>query len=248
MSGAPGFRDRLYGPRDLYDAPDYADTFDARTYAWSLLPTTPETALAKALHDHTIDQLLAPWVVDRDVVGVMGGHALRRDDPRYREAARLGHLLGERLTVATGGGPGAMEAANLGAWLAGRAESDLQRAWETLKEVPHFAPDVSAWARPALAVLDAFPDGRESLGIPTWHYGHEPPSPFASHIAKYFRNSTREAILVQVCNRGIIFLPGAAGTVQEIFQDACENYYATPESVARMVLVGREHWTRTLPA
>jgi predicted Rossmann-fold nucleotide-binding protein len=45
-----------------------------------------------------------------------------------------------------------------------------------------------------------------------------------------------------------VFLPGVAGTVQEVFQDACENYYAAPESVAPMVLVGRSYWTRTLPA
>lgn len=43
-------------------------------------------------------------------------------------------------------------------------------------------------------------------------------------------------------------LPGSAGTVQEIFQDACENYYATGARVVPLVLVGREHWTRTLPA
>ena len=45
-----------------------------------------------------------------------------------------------------------------------------------------------------------------------------------------------------------MFLPGAGGTVQEIFQDACENYYATADSVAPMVLVGRTYWTETLPA
>ena len=31
---------------------------------------------------------------------------------------------------------------------------------------------------------------------------------------------------------------GIAGTVQEVFQDACENYYADESSVAPMVLVG----------
>jgi hypothetical protein len=36
--------------------------------------------------------------------------------------------------------------------------------------------------------------------------------------------------------------------VQEIFQDACENFYAAPESVAPMVLVGRAYWTSQLPA
>ena len=50
------------------------------------------------------------------------------------------------------------------------------------------------------------------------------------------------------CDAGIVFLPGAGGTVQEVFQDACENYYADESSVAPMVLVGAEYWTRTLPA
>ena len=71
---------------------------------------------------------------------------------------------------------------------------------------------------------------------------------FATHIAKYFANATREAVLLDKCSGGIVFLPGAAGTVQEIFQDACENYYGAAGSLSPMVLVGIEHWTRTLPA
>ena len=51
-----------------------------------------------------------------------------------------------------------------------------------------------------------------------------------------------------MCDAGIVFLPGAGGTVQEVFQDACENYYADESSVAEMVLVGRRYWTETLPA
>ena len=31
--------------------------------------------------------------------------------------------------------------------------------------------------------------------------------------------------------------------MQEIFQDACENYYAAEASVAPMVLVGGSYWT-----
>ena len=58
----------------------------------------------------------------------------------------------------------------------------------------------------------------------------------------------REATLLNRCDGGVIFLAGAGGTVQEIFQDACENYYAEPELVAPMVLVGRRHWTATVPA
>ncbi|MCW2834767.1 MAG: Rossmann fold nucleotide-binding protein [Nocardioides sp.] len=179
----------------------------------------------------------------------MGGHALQRGSDGYAEAARLGRLLAERgLTVATGGGPGAMEAADLGAFLSAEPETALEAALTSLAEVPSFNPDIGACAAAAFAVIEEHSPGVDSLGIPTWHYGHEPPNPFATAIAQYVRNATREAVLLEVCNAGIVFLPGAGGTVQEIFQDACENYYADESSVAPMVLVGVEHWTGTVPA
>ncbi len=53
---------------------------------------------------------------------------------------------------------------------------------------------------------------------------------------------------LEVCDAGIAFLPGSAGTAQEIFQDACENFYADESSVALMVLVGRGYWTEEMPA
>lgn len=46
----------------------------------------------------------------------------------------------------------------------------------------------------------------------------------------------------------MIFLPGAAGTVQEIFDNATPNYYGSLGGPTPMVLVGRAHWTRALPA
>ncbi|SED40140.1 Predicted Rossmann fold nucleotide-binding protein [Nocardioides exalbidus] len=237
------YRSRLYSPTDLYDTEDYVDSLDARAYAWSRRPATPEDSLAKALHDHHVDAALAEWVDGRRLVGVMGGHAVERGSEAYDDAARLGHALGARLTVATGGGPGAMEAANLGAFVPG----DLDAALAAVARVPSFRPDIGAWARVALDEVASTSDGRESLGIPTWHYGHEPPNPFATAIAKFFRNAPREAVLLEVCDAGIVFLPGAGGTVQEVFQEACENYYADESSVAPMVLVGRRHWTEELP-
>ena len=83
--------------------------------------------------------------------------------------------------------------------------------------------------------------------MPTWFYGHEPPNAFSSHVAKYFKNAIREDVLLHVCRAGIVYLPGRAGTVQEVFQDACENYYADTSSLAAMVLVGSDYWTRELP-
>jgi len=238
----------LYTPAELYDAEPYCDSLDAKAYAWSQSSGQSDAQLARALHDHAIDAALLEWTTERDLVGVMGGHASQRGDPAYAEGARLGHLLGTGHVVATGGGPGSMEAANLGGRLSREPLEALEDAVSRLSVVPGFRPSVDAWLEPARAVSEQAVDPAASLGIPTWHYGHEPSNVFASAIAKYFRNATREAILLEVCRAGIVFLPGAGGTVQEVFQDACENYYADESSVAPMVLVGRTYWTETLPA
>lgn len=242
------YRAALYTPEELYDGlgRGYPSTPDALSYAWSRGPRSLDRTLAAALHDHAIDDALAELVDGRLLVGVLGGHALRRDEPGYRKAVRLGQELAGDCTVATGGGPGAMEAANLGAWLAGRPEEVVDEALSVLAAAPDFHDDIGAWARAAFDVRDRWPAGGASLGIPTWFYGHEPPNAFASAIAKYFSNAIREDVLIRVCRGGLVFLPGAAGTVQEIFQAACENYYAEAAQVVPMVLVGREHWTERL--
>ncbi|HJV98863.1 MAG TPA: Rossmann fold nucleotide-binding protein [Arthrobacter sp.] len=262
LEGVPfdPYRARLYTPQELYaglDHSPYEQLPDALVYQWSIRPGQRHrlgATLASALHDHAIgdalDELVrADAAAGLTVVGVMGGHNAQRGSAEFAQAASLGRLLaGRGRLVATGGGPGAMEAANLGAYLSRLSGQDFEEALASLAAVPGFRPSVSAWARAAAAVVERFPDGTPSLGIPTWFYGHEPPNYFATHIAKYFANAVREAILLEVCSGGIIFLPGAAGTVQEIFQDACENYYSAREKVTPMVLVGSRYWQQEYPA
>ena len=254
------YRARLYTPQELYQGiadSRYEDTPDARVYQWSIRAGQRhrlDSTLAAALHDHSIGDALdeltrSDLCTGRTMVGVMGGHAESRGSAVFEEAALLGRLLArDGRIVATGGGPGTMEAANLGAYLSEAPERELRRALDDLAAVPGFLPSVSAWARSAAAVVERHPEGTPSLGVPTWFYGHEPPNFFATHIAKYFANAVREAILLELCNGGIVFLPGSGGTVQEIFQDACENYYGTPDTIMPMVLVGQEHWLRRYPA
>jgi predicted Rossmann-fold nucleotide-binding protein len=246
------YRARLYTPDELYRGlgdGGYHATLDSRIYGWSRARERGEKELiAVALHDHAIDTSLDERLRGTRSVGVMGGHAVQRGTDGYLEAARLGRVLTRAgLQVVTGGGPGAMEAANLGGYLSAEQDRAIDTANDLLARASTYRPSVTAWAKAAFAVHERFPHGADSTGIPTWFYGHEPPNLFATAIAKYFQNALREDTLLRRCDAGVVFLPGSAGTVQEIFQDSCENYYADATTVAPMVLVGRAYWTDTVP-
>ena len=90
-------------------------------------------------------------------------------------------------------------------------------------------------------------DKYESLGVPTWLYGHEPATPFATHIAKYFDNSIREDGILTIAKGGIIYSPGSAGTLQEIFQDAVQNHYLSFGYASPMVFLDSDYWTKQIP-
>lgn len=258
-------RAELYTPAELFagfrsdDPTGYAATFDAIVYRHVLAtgqqPASIAETLARRLHDHSISEALDDALAGQRPVAVMGGHALERADPRYRQIAELSRTLArDGYLMLSGGGPGAMEATHLGAWLAGHPDHALDDALAVLARRPagavpgaEYADD--DWLHRAWEVRRRWPatGTHTSIGIPTWAYGHEPPAAFADLVAKYFANSVREEGLLAVATHGVIFTPGSAGTVQEIFQDAAQNHYSTYGVASPMVLLGIEHWTRRLP-
>ena len=168
----------------------------------------------------------------------MGGSSTLAADPNYRRVVHLTAALTRRgYLVVGGGGLGIMEAANLGAYLADRSDAERDDAVDALAAARPWTEDPAGYMRVADEIRERFAPGSESLAIPTWVTAGEPISQFASHIAKYFSNSIREDGLLAVATAGIVFAPGGAGTMQEIFQDAAQNAYRAvrpqPDGVPR---------------
>jgi predicted Rossmann-fold nucleotide-binding protein len=226
--------DRLYTRDDLmqgwHRGADHSMTLDGRIYAYvkahgGRAPDMDE-GLAQRTHDHFIDVALAAFLMQtgRPVVGVMGGSGTVAADRNYRRVVRLTAELTRRgYLVVGGGGLGIMEAANLGAYLAERSDADRDEAVDALAAIPTYAEDRAGYIGVEVDVRERYAPGAESLAIPSWVTAGEPISQFASHIAKYFSDSIREDGLLAVATAGIVFAPGGAGTMQEIFQDAAQN-------------------------
>ena len=205
-------------------------------------------ALYQRIHDHSIDDALRillkfdeEGMTTKKCVGMMGGHGTSRLDPFYRKTAQTAKLLAEAgYYIVTGGGPGIMEAANLGAYMADRSFEDLNEALSILSSAPTYTD--KGHHETAERVVQEFPKGALSLAIPTWFYGHEPSNLFASGIAKYFSNSIREDTLLAISLYGIVFAPGSAGTTQEIFMDAAQNHYGTYNYFSPMIFLGKQRY------
>ncbi|MBQ7576241.1 MAG: hypothetical protein IJT26_06890 [Bacteroidales bacterium] len=254
------FRGGLYNRSSLYEGytpgkeETFADCYDTRVYndyiqngkhCDNILET-----LGRSLHDHSIENAMFDFLShydEKQIVAVMGGHALKRTDKQYRNVVTISKALVEKgKLMASGGGPGAMEATHLGAWMAGRTAKEVDDALSILEAAPTFRDE--GWLRTAFEVIEKYPQERfRSLGIPTWFYGHEPATPFATDIAKFFSNSIREDSLLAIAMGGIIYTPGSAGTLQEIFQDAAQNHYETFGYASPMVFLGKEFFTKDVP-
>ena len=72
-----------------------------------------------------------------------------------------------------------MEAANLGAYAAPLPDEMLDEALELLGQGPVVRPVGHRLGAGRLRVRERWPGGGDSVGIPTWFYGHEPPNAFA---------------------------------------------------------------------
>ena len=254
------FRSKLYTAETLYDnyilgePENYRKCFDYKVYKHYLskgkTATDIKETLARTLHDHAMSDALYELLGqydERRVVGIMGGHGLLRTDPPYHQVASLSKRLTEEgYLMISGGGPGAMEATHLGAWMAGHTSEELGHAIEILSEAPSYKDPL--WLDTAFRVRALYPTPQHiSLGVPTWLYGHEPATPFATHIAKYFENALREDGILTIAKGGIIYSPGSAGTMQEIFQDAVQNHYLSFGYASPMIFLGTKYWSNDMP-
>jgi len=280
----PTHPSQLYSPENLaagFASDGFAGMFDTLVYQHFRATggATPEIreAVAQRVHDSGIDNALANvtagWIDARGpaaAIGIMGGHAVLRGSAGFRNAAELAWRLAraDRLVV-TGGGPGVMEAANLGAFLAEHPLDTLSSVIDMLATAPDFH-DHDPYTSVALSARASFaqpvpptPDPvapadqvavdpvtwarRGGLAIPTWLYGHEPANLFAAKIAKYFSNAIREDTILRLSRGGIVFAPGMAGTVQEVFQAATKTFYGTDGGSGPFVFLDVTHWTERLP-
>lgn len=245
------YRNSLYSYEELNKI-DQDETRDLNIYnhfsKYRTIRNINETLYQRS-HDHAIDESLRDILdgdVDRKCLGFMGGHSVKRNSKDFKDAALLAFKLAKNdFFIVTGGGPGIMEAANMGAYFANYKESDLVDAINYMAEQPHYTDkNYEAYAQ---IIIKKYPDGKESLSIPTWFYGHEPSNAFSKYIAKYFSNAVREETLLAICLHGIVFCPGSAGTIQEVFADAAQNHYVTYDFVSPMVFYGTEYYNTKLP-
>lgn len=267
LKGIPynSFRNSLYSPEELSagfqrgNPKTLSNMLDVVIYDHYIKtgkanpPSILET-FARRLHDHSITDALDEFIEGKKVAAIMGGHSIKRDEELFFKVASISKALTEKgILMTSGGGPGAMEATHVGSWFANGSDKVLVDGISILSKASDYKQKYE-WVETSFEVRKKYPliekNGNTpvSLGIPTWVYGHEPPTLFATHIAKYFANSVREYGLLAIALNGVIFTPGSAGTVQEVFQDGAQNHYKTSGVISPMVFLDKDFWTNNLPA
>lgn len=251
---------KLYSTGTLYEGyvrnkPEtFEQSFDQQVYSHFMRKgkrcTDKGETMARALHDQAITTAMYEFLSQyqpKCVVGIMGGHGILRTSEEYKRVVFMSKILTELGSLMiSGGGPGAMEATHLGAWMAGFTKEQTLEAIEMVSKAPSFKDP--NWLDTAFDVREKFYQSRyNSLGIPTWLYGHEPATVFATHIAKFFTNSIREDEILSIAGGGIIFTPGSAGTLQEIFQEAVQNHYLSFGHSSPMIFFGKDFWNKDVP-
>lgn len=253
------FREGIYSRHELwsgYDSiPANNTSLDWKIYEYFRGPSKYSPSrlelIAQRTHDANIetavngffeiDETAAPK--NKKPVVLVGSHSLYRDDPWYKRAAEIAYALKEAgYHIVSGGGPGLMEATHVGAWMTAYGADALADALTMLasSSKPPLGSTTKQYEMPdywkkATEVIEKYPVGGESFGIPTWFYGHEGANAFSTHIAKFFSNAQREEKICAIGINGLIFLPGGPGTAQEVFVDAAENGYASYNWYSPMV-------------
>jgi predicted Rossmann-fold nucleotide-binding protein len=214
---------------------------------------SPFLQVTESIHDSSMRMALYDYVRrfnnHKKIVGVMGGHKVPRDDEYYERVCLISKRLTEQgYMMVSGGGPGMMEATHLGAYFAHRTDEELCEAIDIMKVAPVYSD--AEWLTKSYEVIEKYPPKYRlnSLSIPTWVHGHEPPNPFPARIAKFFSAAIRQEVLIEVTKGAIIYSPGSAGTLREIFQTVEQNHYNMYDNVYPMIFLNKEYWSKTLPA
>ena len=197
---------------------------------------------AQRSHDSGMDYAINRYFLNdktgmptnKKIIVILGSHSELRNSVWYKKVANLAFdLTKSGYFIVTGGGPGLMEAAHLGAYMAYYEKSELNEALSILDEssIPTDSSKkqyemLDYWEKSRI-VIKKFPRGADSLGIPTWFYGHEGANAFSTYVAKYFSNALREEKICALGFYGTIFAPGGPGTMQEAFMDAAQNGYGS---------------------
>ena len=264
-------RHELFSKFDIDNEESYVHTLDFKAYHDFIIgggsfPHSYYSGMMRSLHDFSIWNGVQEMMENNRIVAIMGGHKMDRSlKGAYAKIAKIAYrLTREGYLLTSGGGPGAMEATHLGAYFSKHGEEVLNEAVKFLSGTPKLpknlsgiikgievdmtiAREVHAWIKPVYELMKKYPHGGDSLSVPTWVYGHEPSTPFASHIAKYYQNSIREDGLLAIAKFGVIYAEGKAGTIQEIFQDATQNFYISFDWFSPMVFLGKKYWTEEFP-